>query len=223
MKEVVLDTETTGLWVRDGHRIVEIGCIELDDLMPTQKRFHCYLNPERKVSEKALEVHGYTDEFLSTQIKFSEVVDEFLNFIDNERLVIHNAEFDLSHLNNELVLLGKMKINNENVIDTLALARNKFPGSPISLDALCKRYRIDNSNRVQHTALIDCDLLAKVYINLLDQKEPTLNFHSDEKINAKTDNGKINSYYKKVVKVSEEELKKHKDYLKSNLKKNFFN
>ena len=223
MKEVVLDTETTGLWVRDGHRIVEIGCIELDDLMPTQKRFHCYLNPERKVSEKALEVHGYTDEFLSTQIKFSEVVDEFLNFIDNKRLVIHNAEFDLSHLNNELVLLGKKKINNENVIDTLALARNKFPGSPISLDALCKRYRIDNSNRVQHTALIDCDLLAKVYINLLDQKEPTLNFHSDEKINAKTDNGKINSYYKKVVKVSEEELKKHKDYLKSNLKKNFFN
>ena len=169
MKEVILDTETTGLSVRDGHRIVEIGCIELDDLIPTQNRFHCYLNPERKVSEKALEVHGYTDEFLSTKKKFSEVVDEFLNFIENKRLVIHNAEFDLSHLNNELALLGKKKLNSENTIDTLALARDKFPGSPISLDALCKRYRVDNSKRTQHTALIDCDLLAKVYINLLEE------------------------------------------------------
>ena len=142
--------------------------------------FIVILNPERKVSEKALEVHGYTDEFLSTQKKFSDVVDEFLNFIENKRLVIHNAEFDLSHLNNELALLGKKKLNSENVIDTLALARDKFPGSPISLDALCKRYRVDNSKRTQHTALIDCDLLAKVYINLLDQKEPTLNFKNED-------------------------------------------
>ena len=223
MKEVILDTETTGLFVRDGHRIVEIGCIELDDLIPTQNRFHCYLNPERKVSEKALEVHGYTDEFLSTKKKFSEVVDEFLNFIENKRLVIHNAEFDLSHLNNELALLGKKKLNSENTIDTLALARDKFPGSPISLDALCKRYRVDNSKRTQHTALIDCDLLAKVYINLLDQKEPTLNFKNEvnEKITVNLNDK--NQYYKKVIKPSKEELMLHKEYLKSSLKKNFFN
>ena len=179
MKEVVLDTETTGLSVREGHRIVEIGCIELDNLIPTKNKFHCYLNPERKVSEKALEVHGYTDEFLSTQKKFSDVVEDFLNFIENKKLVIHNAEFDLSHLNNELALLGKERLDNKNVVDTLALARDKFPGSPTSLDALCKRYRVDNSKRTQHTALIDCDLLAKVYINLLGQKEPTLNFENE--------------------------------------------
>ena len=222
MKEVILDTETTGLFVKDGHRIVEIGCIELEDLIPTKNRFHCYLNPERKVSEKALEVHGYTDEFLSTQKKFLEVVDEFLNFIENKRLVIHNAEFDLSHLNNELSILGKKKLNSENVIDTLALARDKFPGSPISLDALCKRYRIDNSERKQHTALIDCDLLAKVYINLLDQKEPTLNFTNEdnEKITINLNNKK--QYYKKVIKPTEEELKLHTKYLKNSLKKNFF-
>ena len=219
MKEVILDTETTGLSVRDGHRIVEIGCIELENLIPTKNRFHCYLNPEKKVSEKALEVHGYTDEFLSTQKKFAEIVDDFLGFIENKRLVIHNAEFDLSHLNNELALLGKKKLNNENVVDTLALARDKFPGSPISLDALCKRYRVDNSKRTQHTALIDCDLLAKVYINLLDQKEPMLNFKNEEIIINSND---TNQYYKKIVKPSEAELKLHKEYLKNNLKKNFF-
>ena len=223
MKEVILDTETTGLFVRDGHRIVEIGCIELDDLIPTQNKFHCYLNPERKVSEKALEVHGYTDEFLSKQKKFSEVVDEFLNFIENKRLVIHNAEFDLSHLNNELVLLGRKKLNSENTIDTLALARDKFPGSPISLDALCKRYRIDNSNRTQHSALIDCDLLAKVYINLLDQKEPTLNFKNEEDVKTLINLNNTNQYYKKIIKPTENELKLHKEYLKNSLKKNFFN
>ena len=222
MKEVILDTETTGLSAREGHRIVEIGCIELNDLIPTQNRFHCYLNPERKVSEKALEVHGYTDEFLSTQKKFSEVVDEFLNFIENKRLVIHNAEFDLSHLNNELALLDKKKLNSENVTDTLALARDKFPGSPISLDALCKRYRVDNSKRTQHTALIDCDLLAKVYINLLDQKEPTLNFKNEDNEKMIIDLNDKNQYYKKVIKPTEEELKLHKQYLKSSLKKNFF-
>ena len=223
MKEVILDTETTGLSVRDGHRIVEIGCIELNDLIPTQNRFHCYLNPERKVSEKALEVHGYTDEFLSTQKKFLEVADEFLNFIENKRLVIHNAEFDLSHLNNELSLLGKKKLNSENVIDTLALARDKFPGSPISLDALCKRYRIDNSERTQHTALIDCDLLAKVYINLLDQKEPTLNFKDEDNEKTIINSNNSKQYYNKVIKPTEEELKLHKEYLKNSLKKNFFN
>ena len=223
MKEVILDTETTGLFVRDGHRIVEIGCIELDDLIPTQNKFHCYLNPERKVSEKALEVHGYTDEFLSNQKKFSEVVDEFLNFIENKRLVIHNAEFDLSHLNNELSLLGKKKLNSENVIDTLSLARDKFPGSPTSLDALCKRYRVDNSKRTQHTALIDCDLLAKVYINLLDQKEPTLNFKNEEDVKTLINLNNTNQYYKKIIKPTENELKLHKEYLKNSLKKNFFN
>ena len=223
MKEVILDTETTGLSVRDGHRIVEIGCIELENLIPTKNKFHCYLNPERKVSEKALEVHGYTDEFLSTHKKFAEIVDEFLGFIENKRLVIHNAEFDLSHLNNELALLGKKKLNSENVVDTLALARDKFPGSPISLDALCKRYRVDNSKRTQHTALIDCDLLAKVYINLLDQKEPTLNFKNEDNEKIIINSNDTNQYYKKVVKPSEAELKLHKEYLKNNLKKNFFN
>ena len=223
MKEVILDTETTGLSAREGHRIVEIGCIELNDLIPTQNRFHCYLNPERKVSEKALEVHGYTDEFLSTQKKFFEVVDEFLNFIENKRLVIHNAEFDLSHLNNELALLDKKKLNSENVTDTLALARDKFPGSPISLDALCKRYRVDNSKRTQHTALIDCDLLAKVYINLLDQKEPTLNFKNEDNEKTITNENNSKQYYKKVIEPTEEELKLHKEYLKTSLKKNFFN
>ena len=223
MKEVVLDTETTGLSVREGHRVVEIGCIELDNLVPTKNRFHCYLNPERKVSEKALEVHGYTDEFLSTQKKFSEVAEDFLNFIENKRLVIHNAEFDLSHLNNELALLGKEKLDSKNVVDTLALARDKFPGSPISLDALCKRYRVDNSKRTQHTALIDCDLLAKVYINLLDQKEPTLNFKNEDIEKTIINSNDINQYYKKVIKPTEEELKLHKEYLKSSLKKNFFN
>ena len=220
MKEVVLDTETTGISVREGHKIVEIGCIELDNLIPTQNKFHCYLNPERKVSEKALEVHGYTDEFLSKQKKFSEIGNEFLEFIKDKRLIIHNAEFDLGHLNNELSILGKKKINNE-IIDTLVLARDKFPGSPVSLDALCKRYRVDNSKRTQHTALIDCDLLAKVYINLIDQKEPTLNFQNqDQEINSKKN---LNvPYFKKIIKPSVEELKKHKFYLKNNLKKNFF-
>ena len=222
MKEVILDTETTGLSVQEGHRIVEIGCIELDDLIPTKNSFHCYLNPERKVSEKALEVHGYTDEFLSKQKKFLDIVDEFLNFIENKKLVIHNAEFDLSHLNHELALLGRGKLNSENVIDTLSLARDKFPGSPISLDALCKRYKVDNSKRTQHTALIDCDLLAKVYINLLDQKEPSLNFQNQDNEKIIINSNQSNQYYKGVIKPTEEELKLHKNYLKSSLKKNFF-
>ena len=220
MKEVVLDTETTGISVKEGHRIVEIGCIELDNLIPTKNKFHCYLNPERKVSEKALEVHGYTDDFLASQKIFIDIVDQFLEFIKNKRLIIHNAEFDLGHLNNELYLLGKKKLNNE-IIDTLILARDKFPGSPSSLDALCKRYRVDNSKRINHTALIDCDLLAKVYINLIDQKEPLLDFQNQEdQIN---DEKNFNvPYCKKIIKPSSVEMQKHKEYLKSNLKKNFY-
>ena len=221
MKEIVLDTETTGLSTKDGHRIVEIGCLELDNLVPTKKTFHCYLNPERKVSEKALEVHGYTDEFLSNKKKFKEVVEEFLLFIKDKRLVIHNAEFDLSHLNNELSLLGKEVIKNE-IVDTLILARDKFPGSSISLDSLCKRFRIDNSKRTKHTALIDCDLLSKIYINLIDQREPTLDFQKPDNSLSDTNNSKV-SYFKKIVKPSSEEIERHKVYLKSHLKKNYFN
>ncbi len=220
MKEIVLDTETTGISVKEGHRIVEIGCIELDNLIPTKNKFHCYLNPERKVSEKAFEVHGYSDSFLSDKMKFGEVADDFLKFIKNKRLIIHNAEFDLSHLNNELKILGKENIDNE-IVDTLSLARNKFPGSQISLDALCKRYRIDNSKRVQHTALIDCDLLAKVYINLIDQKEPTLDFRNKDEEVSKLNTGKV-IYSTKVIKPSPEELKNHQIYLKTSLKKNFY-
>ena len=221
MKEIVLDTETTGISVKDGHRIVEIGCIELENLIPTKNRFHCYLNPERKVSEKALEIHGYTDEFLSDKKKFHEIAEEFLDFIKDKRLIIHNAEFDLAHLNNEILLMGKDEISNE-VIDTLVLARNKFPGSPVSLDALCKRYRIDNSKRQKHTALIDCDLLSKVYINLIDQKEPTLNFNNQD-LEKKKIKSLENNYFKKVIKPNLDELKKHDIYLKQNLKKNNFN
>ena len=182
MKEVILDTETTGLSVKEGHRIVEIGCIELENLIPTNNTFHCYLNPERKVSEKALETHGYTDEFLSDKKKFKEIADDFLLYIKGKKLIIHNAEFDLSHLNNELKIAGKNLINNE-IVDTVILARDKFPGSSNSLDALCKRYRIDNSKREKHTALIDCELLSKVYINLLDQKEPVFQFQEKNEIN----------------------------------------
>ena len=220
MKEIVLDTETTGISVKEGHRIVEIGCIELDNLVPTKNKFHCYLNPDRKVSQKAFEVHGYSDDFLSKQKKFLEIADEFLEFIKNKKIIIHNAEFDLSHLNNELKIIGKKEINNE-IIDTLILARDKFPGSPSNLDALCKRYRIDNSRRVKHTALVDCDLLAKVYINLIDQKEPTLNFSIEEKTSKQSVNEKIN-YFKKVILPTKEELQKHNAFLKSHLKKNFF-
>jgi len=221
MREIILDTETTGLSVKDGHRLVEIGCIELENLIPTNNKFHCYLNPERKVSEKALEVHGYTDEFLSSKKKFKEVVQEFLDFINGKRLIIHNAEFDLSHLNNELKIIGKETLKNE-IVDTLQLARDKYPGSSLSLDALCKRYRIDNSKRVQHTALIDCDLLSKVYVNLIDQKEPTLNFNSETIDNKYQMDNKV-LYFKKIIKPSGKEKFNHSQYLKTNLKKNFFN
>ena len=220
-KEIILDTETTGLDIRDGHRIVEIGCLEIENFIPTKKTFHCYLNPERKVSEQAFKVHGYSDEFLSKQKKFSEVVDEFLNFIDGKKLVIHNAKFDISHLNNELMMVNRNKINFENVIDTLEISKNKFPGSQISLDALCKRYKIDNSRRVKHTALIDCELLSKVYVNLFDQKEPLLNFENTDKV-ISLGNNKNLLYCKKVIKPSKQDIENHKLFLKTHLKKNFF-
>ena len=222
MKEIVLDTETTGLSVKDGHRIVEIGCIELDNLIPTKNVFHCYLNPERKVSESALKVHGYTDEFLSNKKKFIDVVDDFLKFINGKKIIIHNADFDISHLNNELSLINKKIISKENVIDTLEIARNKFPGSGISLDALCKRFRVDNTRRKTHTALLDCELLSKVYINLIDQKEPIFQFKKqNDSRNVNLDNYK-NKYSKKIIKISKEELEIHKKFLKEKLKKNFY-
>tara|TARA_Y100000591_G_C21767025_1_gene663373 strand:- start:244 stop:909 length:666 start_codon:yes stop_codon:yes gene_type:complete len=221
MKEIVLDTETTGLSVKDGHRIVEIGCIELDDLIPTKNVFHCYLNPERKVSDSALKVHGYTDQFLADKQKFKDIAEDFLNFIDGKKIIIHNAEFDIAHLNNELSLINKKKILKNNVVDTLEIARNKFPGSGISLDALCKRFRVDNSRRKKHTALIDCELLSKVYINLIDQKEPIFQFQKNDKKQI-NDFNLIKNYSKKIVKITDNELEDHKNFLKKDLKKNFF-
>ena len=223
MKEIVLDTETTGLSVKDGHRIVEIGCIELDNLIPNANKFHCYLNPERKVSEKALKVHGYTDQFLANKKKFIDIADEFLLFIKDKKLIIHNAEFDIGHLNNELQIAGKGKIDIKNVIDTLDIARDKFPGSQISLDALCKRYRIDNSKREKHTALLDCELLTKVYINLIDQKEPSLDFISGYQDNNDVKFKSTTNYSKKIIKPSDKEATLHKGFLKNFLKKNYFN
>ena len=219
MKEIVLDTETTGISVQEGHRVVEIACIELDNLIPTGNKFHTCLNPERKVSEQAFKIHGYSDDFLSKQKKFGQIGKEFLEFIKNKRLIIHNAEFDLAHLNNELKLFGKEKIDNE-IIDTLTLAREKFPGSQASLDALCKRFSIDNSRRVKHTALIDCELLSKVYVNLIDQKEPTLNFSNDQQKDLNTTSKA--DYFKKIISPSAEELREHKNYLNKILKKNYF-
>jgi len=222
MIEIILDTETTGLSAAQGHRIVEIGCIELNDLMPTKRSFHYYINPERKVSEEAFKIHGYSDEFLSKQKKFYEIVEEFLDFIKNKRLVIHNAEFDLSHLNNELTLIDKNKID-QDVVDTLKLAREKFPGSDASLDALCKKYNIDNSKREKHTAIIDCELLSKVYINLLDQKEPKLKLNTDRDFKDEKEDLANYQYSKKIIKPTDVELKLHKDFLKKEIKKNYFN
>ena len=221
MKEIVLDTETTGLSVRDGHRIVEIGCIEIENLIPTKNNFHCYLNPERKVSESALKVHGYTDEFLADKKKFKDIADDFLKFIEGKKLIIHNAEFDIGHLNNELSLINKENISKENVIDTLEIARNKFPGSGVSLDALCKRYRIDNSKREKHTAIIDCELLSKVYINLIDQKEPVFQFMDKKEKNKFYDNN-VDSYSKIILRPTEKELLEHKEFIKNYMKKNFY-
>ena len=222
MKEIVLDTETTGLSVKDGHRIVEIGCIELNDFVPTKKIFHSFLNPERKVSESAFKVHGYTDDFLSKQKRFIDIAQEFLNFIDKKKIIIHNADFDLSHINNELSIAGLKKINKDNVVDTLEIARDKFPGSGASLDALCRRFRIDNSKRDKHNAIIDCELLSKVYVNLLDQKEPSLKFINSEETKIELSKIEQVKHSKKIVKITDEEQYLHTSFLKSHLKKNYF-
>ena len=224
MIEIVLDTETTGLSVKGGHRIVEIGCVELLNRVPTKNIFHCYLNPERKVSEDAFKIHGYSDEFLANQIKFIEIADKFLNFIGDKNLIIHNASFDLSHLNNELRIIGKKSINISRVVDTLEIAREKFPGSQISLDALCKKFRIDNSKREKHSAVADCELLSKVYVNLIGEKEPQLDFFNN-KISKDDEKKKYVTikYSKKIVKPTAEEIKLHNVFLKKKLKKNYFN
>ena len=225
MLEVILDTETTGLSVSENHRIVEIGCIELKDQIATKNVFHEYINPQRKVSEDAYKVHGYSDKFLSGKKTFSEISEKFLNFIKNKKIIIHNAGFDLSFINYELKLANLKTLGRENIVDTLEIARQKYPGSQNSLDALCKRFNIDNSKRSKHSALVDCELLKEVYINLLDQKEPKLDLDSHSVSEQKNDNR--DSFHKKklgiVIKPSEEELKNHKNYLKINLQKNFFN
>ena len=223
MLEIVLDTETTGLSVKDGHRIVEIGCLELENQIPTKRFFHCLFNPEKKVSEDAFKIHGYSDEFLSNKKKFSEITKDFLEFINDKKLIIHNADFDLSHLNNELTIVGKDKIKKNRVIDTLELAREKFPGSAINLDSLCKKFRIDYSKRQKHNALIDCELLSKVYINLIDQNEPTLDFSIQNNVEfLKKKDDKFTKYSKKIIQPTPEEKQLHDKFLKDELKKNFF-
>ena len=224
MLEVILDTETTGLSTAANHKIVEIGCIELKNQIPTNKTFHAYLNPQRPVSEDAFKVHGYSDKFLSNKKMFSEIVEEFLNFIEGKKLIIHNATFDLSFLDYELKLINKKTINRKNVVDTLELARAKYPGTQNSLDALCKRFKIDNSKREKHSALVDCQLLKEVYINLLDQKEPKLDLESKDIPDTKLNNHlyEIKNIKRKVIKISEEELESHKKFIKTSLPKNFF-
>mgnify|MGYP001364588281 CR=1 FL=1 len=222
MLEIILDTETTGLSTTENHRIVEIGCIELNNLIPTKKIFHEYINPERPVSTEAYKIHGYSDKFLSDKKLFSQIVDDFLEFIKDKRIIIHNANFDLSFLNYELAKIKREKIEKKNIIDTLEIARQKYPGSQNSLDALCKRYNIDNSRREKHTALIDCQLLQEVYVNLIDQKEPKLNLEnvvSQYKDNYKQQKNKL----RKIIKISSKESELHKEYLKNNLKNNYFN
>ena len=219
MNEIFLDTETTGLSFRDGHKVVEIACIETEDLIATGKVFHKLINPKRNVPDEAFKIHGFSQEFLSDRETFDQVADEFLSFIKDKKIIIHNASFDLAFLDGELGSIQKEKINKKLVIDSLEVARNKFPGSPNSLDALCKRFNIDLSRRVKHNALLDCELLREVYINLLDAKEPKFNLlNSISEINIQ----KAKDYNKTVVKISEAEVKKHKDFLKSELRKNFY-
>ena len=225
MLEVILDTETTGLSTAQNHRIVEIGCIELKNQIPTNKIFHEYLNPERSVSEEAYKIHGYSDEFLSDKKTFAEIADNFINFIKNKKIIIHNATFDLSFLNYELKLIDRKGINSNDIIDTLIAAQQKYPGSQNSLDALCKRFNIDNSKRVKHNALIDCQLLKEVYINLIDQKEPKLDLKNTENYNKKISDNSIqqNKNLRKIIKPNQKELQLHKSYLESYLRKIFFN
>jgi len=224
MIEVIIDTETTGLSIADKHRIVEIGCVELNDQIPTNNIFHEYINPKRPVSEEAYKVHGYSDNFLSDKKTFEEISENFLEFIKDKKLIIHNASFDLSFLNYELRLANKKMINNSNVIDTLELARLKYPGSPNSLDALCKRFNIDNSKREKHSALLDCNLLKEVYINLVDQKEPKLDLQSKEITDAKFNKNilEVKSGSNLIVEPTKEELELHKNFLKTSLQKNNF-
>tara|TARA_B100000959_G_scaffold25233_1_gene24407 strand:- start:293 stop:970 length:678 start_codon:yes stop_codon:yes gene_type:complete len=225
MLEVILDTETTGLSITQKHKIVEIGCIELKNQIPTNKIFHEHLNPQRSISEEAYKIHGYSDEFLSDKKTFAEIAESFLDFIKDKKIIIHNAAFDLSFLNYEFGLINKKKINNNNVIDTLTIAQQKYPGSSNSLDALCKRFNIDNSKREKHNALIDCQLLKEIYINLIDQKEPQLNLKNVEAHSKKfaDQSMKKNNNLRKIIKPSKKELELHNTYLKSQLRKNFFN
>ena len=224
MNEVFLDTETTGLSFRDGHKVVEIACIETKDLIATGKVFHKFINPKRNMPEEAFKVHGFSDDFLSDKETFDQIADEFLAFIKDKKIIIHNASFDLGFLNYEFKLLKKDEIKKENVIDSLEIARGKFPGTSNSLDALCKRFNIDLSKRSKHNALLDCELLREVYINLLDVKEPKFNFYdnagNDKIINMPGDENKI--YYKKIIEPSPEEEKLHKEFIKKELKKNFY-
>ena len=219
MNEVFLDTETTGLSFKDGHRIVEIACVETKDLLPTGKIFHKLINPERDVPKEAFDIHGFSKELLSTKEIFVKVADDFLNFIEGKKIIIHNAPFDVGFLNGELNAIKKKLINKDLVIDSLDIARNKFPGTSNSLDALCKRFNIDLSKRIKHNALLDCTLLREVYINLLDVKEPKFNLSPNNYEKNVIIN---NSYNKKIVKVSDSEIKQHKDFLKQELKKNFY-
>ena len=219
MNEVFLDTETTGLSYRDGHKIVEIACIETKDLIPTGNVFHKMLNPKRSIPEEAFKVHGFSQEFLKDKETFDQIVDEFLTFIKEKKIIIHNASFDLGFLDGELGSLGKDKVNKKLVIDSLEFARNKFPGTSNSLDALCRRFNIDLSRRSKHNAMLDCELLREVYINLLDAKEPKFNL-SNKKLDSNI--SKAKDYNKNIVKILEVEIKKHKDFLKSDLKKNFY-
>lgn len=225
MLEVILDTETTGLSISDKHRIVEIGCVELNNQIATNNVFHEYINPQRTVSEEAYKVHGYSEKFLSNKKTFSEIVKKFLDFIKNKKLIIHNAAFDLSFLNYELKLLSLDPIDKKNTVDTLELARSKFPGSANSLDALCKRFNIDNSIREKHSAIVDCHLLKEVYINLLGQKEPKFNLENNEIDNLKffQKNEKDTKVSRKIIKIKDDEYKLHREYLKSQLPKNYYN
>ena len=219
MSEIFLDTETTGLSFREGHKIVEIACIETKDLIPTGKIFHKLINPERSVPDEAFKIHGFSSDFLKDKETFNKIADEFLNFIKGKKIIIHNAPFDIGFLNGELNQIKKEQIKNNTVIDTLGVARNKFPGSPNSLDALCKRFNIDLSKRTKHNALLDCELLREVYINLLDAKEPKLNLSSAR---VESNIVKKEIYNKQVIEISELELKLHKEFLKKDLKKNFY-
>ena len=219
MNEIFLDTETTGLSFKDGHRIVEIACIETKDLIATGNVFHRLINPERNIPEEAFKIHGFTEKFLSTKEKFDKIADDFLNFIDGKKIIIHNASFDLGFLNGELRSLNKNIIDPKNVVDSLEIARNKFPGISNSLDALCKRFNIDLSKRTKHNALLDCQLLREVYINLLDAKEPKFNLSTK---NLEQNLVRDKSYNKKILEVPVDEINMHKEFLKKELKKNFY-